>query len=139
MLFNSFEYILFLPTVFLLYWFVFNRLKWQNILVVVVSYVFYGWWNKTFLLLIAFTTFCSFLSGIAVERARNRYEGKVLRGGIKWDWWISVANVTINLLILGIYKYFNFFADSFVSVCETFGFRPDHVTLHLILPVGISF
>lgn len=81
MLFNSFEYLLFLPTVFLLYWFVFNRLKWQNILVVVVSYVFYGWWNKTFLLLIAFTTFCSFLSGIAVERARNRYEGKVLRGG----------------------------------------------------------
>ncbi len=139
MLFNSFEYLLFLPTVFLLYWFVFNRLKWQNILVVVVSYVFYGWWNKTFLLLIAFTTFCSFLSGIAVERARNRYEGKVLRGGIKWDWWISVANVTINLLILGIYKYFNFFADSFVSVCETFGFRPGHVTLHLILPVGISF
>jgi D-alanyl-lipoteichoic acid acyltransferase DltB (MBOAT superfamily) len=60
-------------------------------------------------------------------------------GGVKWDWWISAANIILNLLILAIYKYFNFFADSFASLCEAFGFHPGHVTLHLVLPVGISF
>jgi D-alanyl-lipoteichoic acid acyltransferase DltB (MBOAT superfamily) len=71
MLFNSLDYLLFLPTVFFLYWFVFRNLKWQNLLVVVASYIFYGWWNKTFLLLIAFTTACSFLSGVAIEKVRK--------------------------------------------------------------------
>jgi D-alanyl-lipoteichoic acid acyltransferase DltB (MBOAT superfamily) len=63
----------------------------------------------------------------------------VNQGGVKWDWWISAANIILNLLILTIYKYFNFFADSFASLCEAFGFHPGHVTLHLVLPVGISF
>jgi D-alanyl-lipoteichoic acid acyltransferase DltB (MBOAT superfamily) len=63
----------------------------------------------------------------------------VNRGGVKWDWWIAAANILVNLLILAVYKYFNFFADSFVAVCEAFGFHPDRVTLHLVLPVGISF
>jgi D-alanyl-lipoteichoic acid acyltransferase DltB (MBOAT superfamily) len=71
MLFNSFEFLLFLPIVFLLYWFVVKPLRWQNLLVVVASYVFYGWWDKTFLLLIAFTSLCSYLSGVLIERARN--------------------------------------------------------------------
>jgi D-alanyl-lipoteichoic acid acyltransferase DltB (MBOAT superfamily) len=70
MLFNSFEYLIFLPIVFALYWFVFKNLKWQNLFVVVASYVFYGWWDKTFLLLIAFTSLCSYLSGIAIDYAR---------------------------------------------------------------------
>jgi D-alanyl-lipoteichoic acid acyltransferase DltB (MBOAT superfamily) len=71
MLFNSFEFLLFLPIVFLLYWFVVKPLRWQNLLVVVASYVFYGWWDKTFLLLIAFTSLCSFLSGVLIARARS--------------------------------------------------------------------
>lgn len=137
MLFNSLDYLLFLPTVFFLYWFVFRNLKWQNLLVVVASYIFYGWWNKTFLLLIAFTTACSFLSGVAIEKVRK--VNKSESGGVKWDWWISAANIIINLTILAIYKYFNFFADSFASMCEAFGFHPGRVTLQLVLPVGISF
>lgn len=69
MLFNSFEFALFLPAVFLLYWFVFNKnLKWQNMLIVAVSYLFYGWWDWRFLLLIALTTFCSYLSGVLIQR-----------------------------------------------------------------------
>lgn len=72
MLFNSIEYLLFLPIIFLLYWFVFNKLKVQNLLVVVASYIFYGWWDRSFLLLIAFTTLCSYASGLGIE-----YSGKV--------------------------------------------------------------
>lgn len=72
MLFNSFEYLLFLPIVFLLYWYVFNKsVRLQNLFVVVVSYIFYGWWNWHFLLLIAFTTICSYLSGLAIMRDRQ--------------------------------------------------------------------
>jgi D-alanyl-lipoteichoic acid acyltransferase DltB (MBOAT superfamily) len=137
MLFNSLDYLLFLPTVFLFYWFVFRSLKWQNLLVVVVSYIFYGWWDKTFLLLIAFTTFCSYLSGVGIERVRNVKESKLR--GVKWDWWISAANILINLLILAVYKYFNFFAENFANACEVLGYHPGRVTLQLVLPVGISF
>ena len=72
MLFNSFEFLVFLPIVFLLYWFVFNRsLKWQNAFVVVASYVFYGWWDWRFLLLIAFTSLCSWASGLLIEKCKK--------------------------------------------------------------------
>lgn len=88
MLFNSFEFLLYLPIVFLLYWFVFKPLRWQNLFVVIASYVFYGWWDWRFLLLIALTTFCSFLSGICLER----YEGSRKR-----QKWISAGNIILNL------------------------------------------
>ena len=71
MLFNSFEYLIFLPVVFLLYWFAFRRLRWQNLLIVVASYVFYGWWDYRFLILIALTTLLSYLSGIAIEHRQT--------------------------------------------------------------------
>ncbi len=130
MLFNSFEFILFLPIVFLLYWFVFRTLKWQNALVVCASYVFYGWWDWRFLLLIAFTTTCSYFSGILLERTKdNRRRQK----------WISAGNITINLLILCIFKYFNFFGESFTALLNIFGLKADWATLNIILPVGISF
>jgi D-alanyl-lipoteichoic acid acyltransferase DltB (MBOAT superfamily) len=77
MLFNSIEFALFLPIVFLLYWFVFKRLKWQNLFLVIASYIFYGWWDKSFLLLIAFTTLCSYLSGIGIERVRSVNKSKM--------------------------------------------------------------
>jgi D-alanyl-lipoteichoic acid acyltransferase DltB (MBOAT superfamily) len=134
MLFNSFEYLLFLPIVFFLYWFVFTKLKWQNLLVVIASYVFYGWWNKTFLLLIAFTTLCSYASGLGIRYVKVN---KCKSGG--GDRWIATANILLNLGILGVYKYFNFFADSFSEVCKTLGWQVDPITLHLVLPVGISF
>ena len=72
MLFNSFEFLRFLPVVFLLYWFVFRQRRWQNLLVVIASYVFYGWWDWRFLFLIAFTSLCSFGSGLLLERLEGR-------------------------------------------------------------------
>lgn len=130
MLFNSIEFLVFLPIVFLLYWFVFKPLKWQNLFVVVVSYIFYGWWDWRFLILMGFTTLCSFLSGLFLER----YEG--CRSKQKW---ISVSNITLNLLILCIFKYCNFFGENLALLCQSVGWEIDWVTLDILLPVGISF
>ena len=131
MLFNSYEFLLFLPIVFLLYWFVFRNRRWQNLLVVLASYVFYGWWDWRFLLLIVFTSLCSYASGLLLER----YEGK--RGVQKA---ISAANIVVNLAILGFFKYFNFFVESLSSIVSgVFGYELGWVTLNIILPVGISF
>ena len=134
MLFNSFEFLIFLPIVFLLYWFVFDyamrgcmrQLLWQNLLIVVASYVFYGWWDWRFLILIAITTVLSFLSGIGIEKAPTQRGKKA----------VMIANVVVNLGILGVYKYYDFFAREFAQL---FGIESDFLLLHLILPVGISF
>ena len=130
MLFNSLSFLLFLPIVFLLYWFVFKPLKWQNLLVVVASYVFYGWWDWRFLFLIALTTLCSFISGLLIEH----YEGE--RSKQKW---ISAANIVLNLAILALFKYYNFFAENLQVLFNGFGIHLDWPTLNVILPVGISF
>ena len=103
MLFNSIEFLFFLPIVFLLYWFVFKGRRWQNLLIVVASYVFYGWWDWRFLFLIALTSFCSYESGVLLER----YEGRR-----RQQKYVSAANIVLNLLILGLFKYFNFFVES---------------------------
>ncbi len=137
MLFNSLEFALFLPIVFLLYWFVLQRnLKLQNLFIVGVSYLFYGWWDWRFLILIAFTSLCSYVSGLLIERFRgcklppsNNYYAKVA----------VVTNVVLNLAILGIFKYFDFFQSNFQELFRLFGVELDSVTLRFILPVGISF
>ena len=134
MLFNSFEYLIFLPIVFLLYWFVFDyalskckyQLLWQNVFIVVASYIFYGWWDWRFLILIAITTILSFLSGICIEKAPAQRAKKA----------VMIANIIVNLGILGVYKYYDFFAREFAQL---FGIESDILLLHLILPVGISF
>ena len=134
MLFNSFEFLIFLPIVFLLYWFVFDyalrsckhQLLWQNLFVVIASYIFYGWWDWRFLILIAITTFLSFLSGLGIEYAPTQRGKKA----------VMIANIIVNLGILGVYKYYDFFAREFA---ELFGIESDFLLLHLILPVGISF
>ena len=134
MLFNSLEFLIFLPIVFLLYWFVFDyamrgckrQLLWQNLLIVVASYIFYGWWDWRFLILIAITTVLSFLSGIGIDKAPTQRGKKV----------VMIANILVNLGILGVYKYYDFFATQFA---ELFGIESDFLLLHLILPVGISF
>jgi hypothetical protein len=73
MLFNSISFAVFLPIVFLLYWFIFNRnLRLQNLFIVVASYIFYGWWDWRFLLLIMFTSFCSWISGILMQPIDNQ-------------------------------------------------------------------
>lgn len=130
MLFNSFDFLLFLPIVFLLYWFVFKSRKIQNLFLVAASYVFYGWWDWRFLFLIAITSICSYASGILLER----YEGRR-----KLQWMVSFANITLNLLILGVFKYYNFFMDSLEAIFRSAGYQIDWVTLDVILPVGISF
>ena len=130
MLFNSIEFIIFLPAVFLLYWFVFKKLNLQNVFVIVASYLFYGWWDWRFLLLIALTSLCSYLSGAGIERHE---------GNRKLQRRISALNIVLNLLILCCFKYFNFFSENFARLFKSFGYEPDMVTLNILLPVGISF
>lgn len=131
MLFNSFEFMLFLPIVFLLYWFVFKPRRLQNLFLVVASYIFYGWWDWRFLLLIALTSACSYASGLLLEH----YEGKRQAQKI-----VSASNIVLNLLILGIFKYYNFFVESLETLfASLFNYHLDWVTINVILPVGISF
>ena len=153
MLFNSIQFALFLPIVFLLYWFVFDRFisksKWQlrlqNAFVVVASYVFYGWWDWRFLLLIAFTSFCSWGSGMLMQRVENQQIDPNLAGGGKLleinklqrrKKLITTANIVLNLLILAIFKYYDFFVTEFAQL---FHISTDGLLLKVILPVGISF
>ncbi len=129
MTFNSIEYLLFLPIVFVLYWFVFLNLKIQNIFLVVVSYIFYGWWDWRFLILIAFTSLCSYLTGIQIWKQGDTGGGK----------FFTALNIIINLFILGVFKYYNFFAESFVELLNALGVQANYTSLKVILPVGISF
>ena len=103
-----------------------RQLLWQNLLIVVASYIFYGWWDWRFLILIAITTILSFLSGIGIEKAPTQRGKKA----------VMIANIIVNLGILGVYKYYDFFATQFAQL---FGIENDFLLLHLILPVGISF
>lgn len=130
MLFNSFDFLLFLPIVFMLYWFVFKRLQWQNLFLVVASYVFYGWWDWRFLILIALTSLFSYISGLLIAR----YDGQRKRQKM-----VSAANIILNLSILGIFKYYNFFGENLSALLHSFGVELDWVTLDILLPVGISF
>ena len=129
MLFNSIEFLIFLPIVFSVYWLLHKHLRWQNAFVVAASYLFYGWWDWRFLLLIAFTTLCSYISGrqIASTGSNSTTSRKLFLWG----------NIIINLLILGVFKYYDFFAQSFADAF--LGGHADHLLLHLVLPVGISF
>lgn len=129
MSFNSLEYLLFLPIVFILYWFVFKKLKPQNLLIVVASYIFYGWWDWRFLILIAFTSLCSYLTGLMISK---KSEG----GGGRF---YAALNIIINLLILGVFKYYNFFVESFSEALGAIGVHTNYSSLRIILPVGISF
>lgn len=127
MLFNSIAFVLFLPLVFLGYWFLFNKnIKIQNLFLVVVSYFFYGFWDWRFLFLIALTTSLSFLSGIYIRESKHP---KL----------ICTANIIINLAILGLFKYFNFFSENLQRLFGLFGFQLDWFTIDILLPVGISF
>lgn len=130
MLFNSFEFILFLPTVFLLYWFVFNRsLKGQNLFILIASYVFYGWWDWRFLGLIAFSSIVDYLLGYQIFVTEDKRARKLL----------LLGSLITNLGILGFFKYYNFFVGSFAELMNGMGFQANMSTLNVLLPVGISF
>ena len=133
MLFNSIEFTIFLPIVFLIYWAIGYakigdtlKLRLQNAFIVIASYVFYGWWDWRFLLLIAFTSFCSWGSGLRIAKAATQRKSKA---------WM-IANIALNLSILAIFKYYDFFTSEF---CQLFRISPDGLLIKIILPVGISF
>ena len=133
MLFNSIEFAFFLPLVFLIYWAIGYvkisdtlKLRLQNIFVLVASYVFYGWWDWRFLILIAVTSFCSWGSGLLIAKANAKGKSKA---------WM-IANIVLNLGILATYKYYDFFVSEFGQL---FGINTDSLLLRIILPVGISF
>ncbi len=134
MLFNSVEFLIFLPIVFLIYWGVFgkvlqknsHRIWWQNLFILIASYVFYGWWNWRFLILIAITSLSSWGSGLAIGKCSRTNPKKL---------WLAFS-VILNLGILGTFKYYDFFVSSF---CSLFGLDSAPYVLQLLLPVGISF
>ena len=130
MLFNSFTFMIFLPVVFMLYWFVFKAHRWQNVLILVASYVFYGWWDWRFLILIVITSMSSYVSGLLIKRYENRRPAARA---------VSATNIVLNLGILATFKYFNFFVGSLESLLSAFSLSLDWPTMHIILPVGISF
>lgn len=119
MLFNSLEFAIFLPIVFFLYWFATNKnLRNQNLLIVAASFLFYGWWDWRFLLLMVVTITLSYLSGLAIRQVRNNREEHSARRGARH---VTALNITLNLAILGTFKYYNFFVDSFVDAFSLFG------------------
>ena len=130
MLFNSIEYLLFLPIVFAIYWLLRNHLKLQNLFVVLASYVFYGWWDYKFLLLIAFTSLCSYASGLLIQKSQITNDQSPIAK--LWLW----LNIVLNLGILAVFKYYDFFVREFGQL---FGISTDSLLLRIILPVGISF
>ena len=130
MLFNSISFAFFLPIVFLFYWFVFQRnLKARNFFIVVVSYVFYGWWDWRFLILIFISTLEDYLVALQIQYVTKEHTRRL---------WLMVS-IVVNLGILGFFKYYNFFIDNFVTMFNGFGFQPNISSLNIILPVGISF
>ena len=130
MLFNSISFAIFLPIVFLFYWFgTKGNLRQQNILLLVSSYFFYACWDYRFLFLLVFSTLLDYYTGIKIHEAKNQ--------SLKKFWlWLSIS---VNLGFLGVFKYYNFFADSFADGLSLLGIKASFGTLEVILPVGISF
>lgn len=130
MLFNSFNFAVFLPIVFILYWFVTSKsLKWQNLLLLVSSYFFYAFWDWRFLFLLIFSTLLDYYTGLKMFQNSDPRKRKF------WFW----LSILINLGFLGIFKYYNFFAESFAAFIQNLGFTVHPWSLQVILPVGISF
>ena len=144
MLFNSFKFLLFFPLVFTVYWTI-NSLpnllrsvislsegfirNFQNLFILAASYLFYGAWNFKFLFLLIFSSIVDYTIGYYMGKSRKKNVRKIL----------LLLSLTVNLGILGFFKYYNFFIDSFVSLSETVGFQVNLTSISVILPVGISF
>lgn len=131
-LFNSIEFAVFLPVVFILYWFVFFRsIRGQNLFLLVASYVFYGWWDWRFLSLIVLSSILDFVVGKKIAEAPDE--------AIRYRKILLAISVVANLSLLGFFKYFNFFVDGMVDGFKLFGVPFEARRLNIILPVGISF
>jgi D-alanyl-lipoteichoic acid acyltransferase DltB (MBOAT superfamily) len=126
--FSSLTFLIFLAVVFTAYWLLRQR-KSQNLLLVLASYTFYGWWDWRFCGLMLLSSSIDFSLGLAIQKAEQP----------RWRRTWLVASLVFNLSLLGFFKYYNFFASSFADAVGAFGWHPDDVTLDIILPVGISF
>jgi len=129
MLFNSLDFAVFFPIIFILYWFVFNKsVKVQNIFLLAASYFFYACWDWRFVFLIASVTLANFYFAKAIAA----YEGKKSR-------YVLACIIIINLMVLGFFKYFNFFVENFAVAFRLFGSEINVSSYSIILPLGISF
>jgi D-alanyl-lipoteichoic acid acyltransferase DltB (MBOAT superfamily) len=129
MLFNSLAYAVFLPVVYMVYWYVFRTVKARNLLLLVASYFFYAWWDWRFLLLLVTLSGLNYIIGIRMGEADPTTKGR------RW----LIIGIVCNLGILGFFKYFNFFIDGFNDILSTVGLRAGTFTINVILPLGISF
>lgn len=130
MLFNTLSFGIFLPVVLLLYWVATRRsLAWQNLLLLVSSYYFYACWDVRFLALLVFSTALDYYTGIKIHEAQGKSAKKT---------WLTIS-LLINLGLLGFFKYYNFFIESFADGLNLLGFRTNAATLDILLPIGISF
>lgn len=130
MLFNSLEFAIFLPIVFVIYWFLERKgINYQNAFILIASYFFYGWWDWKFLLLIFFSTILDFFLAKAIYSSQRK----------KTKWIYLLTSLIFNLGLLIFFKYYNFFLDNFIDLFTIFGQRFDYERIKIILPVGISF
>lgn len=129
MLFNSIDFALFLPIVFIIYWFITKSINARNVLILIASYIFYGWWDWRFLGLIAFSSFLDYFIGKGIHKSESKNHKKLL----------VALSLVVNLGFLGFFKYYNFFVESFVDAFSFFGTTISVSRLEIILPVGISF
>ncbi len=131
MLFNSLEFIIFLPIVFYLYWFIFSKkILFQNLVLLISSYIFYSWWDWRFLSLLFSSTIMDYFVGQRIHSCKKK----------KLKKFYLLLSIFFNLTLLGFFKYFNFFIQSWIELLAIFGFEYQNPwTLNIILPVGISF
>lgn len=129
MQFTSTAYLLFLPAVFFLYWALRKSVKLQNLLLLAASYLFYGWWDARLLIIIVLMSFATYATGLAIEQSRNKKCRKI----------ILISGITLCAATLGVFKYFNFFAQSLSDLAALLHIDATFVTLNIILPAGISF
>ncbi|MDE6279618.1 MAG: MBOAT family protein, partial [Paramuribaculum sp.] len=126
MLFTDIIFALFMGCFFCIYWFALRKsLRWQNVWLLGASYLFYGWWDWRFLILIILTSATTFFSAVLFERYRHK--------------WLITANIVFNLGILALFKYFNFFTENIGRLFSLAGMNLDWFTIDVLLPVGISF
>jgi len=130
MTFNSIAFALFFVVVFSVYWLINNRsLKLQNIFLLAASYFFYGWWDWRFLFLLLFISLSNYIAAIGIDKSQSGKNARL---------WLA-AGLIINIGTLSVFKYFNFFIDSFVDLISLSGYHLHRSSVRIILPLGISF
>lgn len=130
MLFNSIDFAIFLPIVFIIYWFIVNKnIRYQNLFILVSSYLFYGWWDYRFLSLIFFSSILDYSIGLTISKIKTPLKKKLL----------LIFSIVFNIGLLGFFKYYDFFVENFIATYSFFGRNLELDSLNIILPVGISF